>query len=221
MQYSWQYPHSWSPKVTQKVTQKVMLGAAIALSFFGLESLSRIEPTCAQGKNLNLALPQSQIQANSGCFLRGTNGKVIDLGALCGAGKPDKSVQEAPSVFFSPIKRRKGKTPVIDVTFETASGRQTFEMILDTGASGTVITLPMAQAMGVSQVGETRVNTASERGVRFPIGYVSSIEVANITAKNVLVAIQPALDIGLLGHDFFGELEITVKRNVVEFRIPK
>ncbi|MGF1676550.1 MAG: hypothetical protein ACFCUV_23155, partial [Rivularia sp. (in: cyanobacteria)] len=37
-------------------------------------------------------------------------------------------------VFSSPIKRRVGGTPIIDVTF---NGQQQFEMIVDTGASGT------------------------------------------------------------------------------------
>jgi len=218
--------NSWQNS-TLILNQQMILGLAIALNLWNFGLLTGVDLTLAQtklsqSKGANLVLPQSIAQSNNGCFLRGANGKITDLGALCGTGKSDRSaLQGASGVFYSPIKRRKGKTPVIDVTFESANGRQTFEMILDTGASGTVITLPMAQSMGISQVGEARVNTASERGARVAIGYVSGIEVANITAKNVFVAIQPALDIGLLGHDFFGELEITVKRNVVEFRIPK
>jgi predicted aspartyl protease len=197
--------------------QKLIFGTAIIL----IALINNCQPTVGSSlfsdPVLNRAKNQLKV-ANSGCFLRGANGRMTDLTALCGSAKPDKST---PGVFLSPIKRRKGRTPVIDVTFESANGRQTFEMILDTGASGTVITLPMAQALGITQVGETRFNTASERGAKVAIGYAPSIEVANITAKNVLVAIQPALDIGLLGHDFFGDLEITVKRDVVEFRIPK
>ncbi|MDX1978540.1 MAG: retropepsin-like aspartic protease [Pseudanabaenaceae cyanobacterium bins.68] len=153
--------------------------------------------------------------AGGACYFQGSNGRVTDLSALCGITKPQ------PGVFRSPIKRRKGRTPVIDVTFETARGSQTYEMILDTGASGTVITGVMATALGISQVAEARINTASERGVRVPLGYVNRIEVASISAQNILVAIQPALEIGLLGHDFFGDLEITVKRDVVEFRLPR
>jgi predicted aspartyl protease len=205
--------------------QKLFFSSAIILAVLGTAS---IETSLIFEISLGAGLAFSQSKtgraktttytSNSGCFFRGANGRTTDLTALCGVAKPSSS---SPDVFLSPIKRRKGRTPVIDVTFESANGRQTFEMILDTGASGTVITLPMAQALGIYQVGETRVNTASERGVKIPVGYAPSIEVANITAKNVLVAIQPALDIGLLGHDFFGELEITVKRDVVEFRIPK
>jgi hypothetical protein len=37
--------------------------------------------------------------------------------------------------------------------------------------------------------------------------------------KGVVVAIgNSALDIGLLGHDFFADYDVTVKRDVVEFR---
>lgn len=163
----------------------------------------------------SVILEANQAIAGAACYLQGANGRVTDLSALCGVAKPQ------PGVFRSPIKRRKGRTPVIDVTFETGKGSQIFEMILDTGASGTVITDAMATALGITKVAEARINTASERGVRVPLGYVNRIEVANISTQNVLVAIQPALDIGLLGHDFFGDLEITVKRDVVEFRLPR
>ncbi|MEB3211436.1 MAG: hypothetical protein VKL39_08770, partial [Leptolyngbyaceae bacterium] len=47
--------------------------------------------------------------------------------------------QTGGGVFRAPIVRRAGGTPVVMVTF---NGNQTFEMIVDTGASGTVITQP-------------------------------------------------------------------------------
>lgn len=119
-------------------------------------------------------------------------------------------------VFQAPIKRRAGGTPVIDVTF---NGNQTFEMIVDTGASGTVITQSMADALGIRVIGKTKVNTASQAGVEVPLGFVTSIAVGNAVVKDVIVAIgNEALDIGLLGHDFFSDYDVTVKRDVVEFR---
>jgi hypothetical protein len=123
-----------------------------------------------------------------------------------------------PVVFVAPIKRRVGGTPIIDVTF---NGNQQFEMILDTGASGTVITQDMANALAIVPVGKAKANTASAKAVEFPIGYVNSIEVGGMSAKKIAVAIAGAeLETGLLGHDFFGDYEITIKRNVVEFRPP-
>jgi clan AA aspartic protease (TIGR02281 family) len=119
-------------------------------------------------------------------------------------------------VFRAPIKRREGGTPVIDVTF---NGNQTFEMIVDTGASGTVITQAMAQALGARIIGKTKVSTASQTGVEVPLTYVDSIAVGNAVVKDVIVAIANAsLNVGLLGHDFFSDYDVTVKRDMVEFR---
>lgn len=119
-------------------------------------------------------------------------------------------------VFRAPIKRREGGTPVIDVTF---NGSQTFEMIVDTGASGTVITQAMAQALGARIIGKTKVSTASQAGVEVSLAYIDSIAVGNAVVKDVIVAIANAsLDVGLLGHDFFSDYDLTVKQEVVEFR---
>ncbi|MDX2231801.1 MAG: retropepsin-like aspartic protease [Leptolyngbyaceae cyanobacterium bins.349] len=119
-------------------------------------------------------------------------------------------------VFQARIKRRAGGTPVIDVTF---NGNQTFDMIVDTGASGTVITQAMAEALDIRVIGKTKVNTASQTGVEVPLGFVESISVGSAEVRDVIVAIgNDALDIGLLGHDFFSDYDITVKRDVVEFR---
>ncbi|MGB3641712.1 MAG: retropepsin-like aspartic protease [Rivularia sp. (in: cyanobacteria)] len=118
--------------------------------------------------------------------------------------------------FRAPIKRRIGGTPIIDVTF---NGKQRFEMIVDTGASGTVITQQMAKLLGVTTVGKAKANTASAMEVEFPIGYVDSMEAGGVKVKQVAVAIAgEELQNGLLGHDFFGNYDITLKSNVVEFR---
>lgn len=132
--------------------------------------------------------------------------------ALGTGGQPQSS-----QVFQALIKRRSGGTPVIDVTF---NGSQTFEMIVDTGAGGTVITPRMAAALGVTVVGKTRVNTASQRGVEVELAYVESIAVGPAQVNGVTVAISgEALEVGLLGHDFFDSYDVTVKRDVVEFRL--
>ncbi|MFB2739500.1 retropepsin-like aspartic protease family protein [Umezakia ovalisporum] len=118
-------------------------------------------------------------------------------------------------VFIAAIKRRIGGTPIVEVTF---NNRQKFEMILDTGASSTVITPEMADVLGVVPVGTTKANTASARTVEFPIGYVDSMAVAGVTVNRVAVAIAgPELETGLLGHDFFGNYDVTIRRDVVEF----
>lgn len=120
------------------------------------------------------------------------------------------------AVFTAPIKRRIGGTPIVEVTF---NGQRQFEMIVDTGASGTVITQQMADALGIVPVGRAKANTASSRAVEFPVGYVNSMAVGGVIVNKVAVAIAGAeLETGLLGHDFFGNYDVTIKRNVVEFR---
>ena len=133
------------------------------------------------------------------------------------SGSPASASQPAPgSSFRVPIVRRAGGTPVINVTF---NGGQQFDMILDTGASGTLVTPAMATALNLTPVGQTRVNTASSRNVTLSLGYVNSIEVGGAIAQNVLVAISgPELSIGLLGQDFFGHYDVTIRQNEVELR---
>lgn len=128
-----------------------------------------------------------------------------------------KFAPQDQSVFQAAIKRRIGGTPVIDVTF---NGNSTVEMIVDTGASGTVLTQETANALGLIAVAKAKANTASAKAVEFPIGYVDSIQVGGASVKNVPVAIAPTsvLETGLLGHDFFGNYDVTIKRDVVEFR---
>ena len=127
-----------------------------------------------------------------------------------------RSLSGQNEVFIAPIKRRIGGTPIIEVTF---NGTQRFEMIVDTGASGTVITQKIAAALGVVPTGKAKANTASAKAVEFPIGYLDSMEAGGMTVNKVSVAIAGTeLETGLLGHDFFGNYDITIKRNVVEFR---
>lgn len=129
---------------------------------------------------------------------------------------PSELVTPNKDVFVIPIKRRIGGTPIIEVTF---NGDRQFDMIVDTGASGTVITQNMANALGVITVGKAKANTASSKAVEFPIGYVDSMAVPGVMVNKVAVAIAGSeLETGLLGHDFFGNYDVTIRRNVVEFR---
>ncbi|MFS0514363.1 TIGR02281 family clan AA aspartic protease [Nostoc sp. UIC 10607] len=133
-------------------------------------------------------------------------------------GLPSSAVviPDDQEVFTAPIKRRLGGTPIVEVTF---NGQRQFEMIVDTGASGTVITQEMANTLGIVPVGKAKANTASSRAVEFPVGYVNSMALGGVIVNKVPVAIAGAeLETGLLGHDFFGNYDVTIKRNVVEFR---
>ncbi|TAF13340.1 MAG: hypothetical protein EAZ76_12015, partial [Nostocales cyanobacterium] len=119
-------------------------------------------------------------------------------------------------VFVVPIKRRIGGTPIVEVTL---NGKQKFEMIVDTGASGSVITQEVADALGIVPVATAKANTVSSKGVEFPIGYLQSMELGGVKVNQLPVAIAgKELETGLLGHDFFGDYDVTIKRNIIEFR---
>lgn len=131
-------------------------------------------------------------------------------------GATPKTKTDQKGVFTAPIKRRQSGTPVIDVTF---NGTQTFEMVVDTGASGTVITQSMAKSLNIVPNGTVTANTASAKGVTFRTGVVESIAVEGAVEQKVRVAIGGAdLELGLLGQDFFGQYDVSIKQDVVEFR---
>jgi predicted aspartyl protease len=130
--------------------------------------------------------------------------------------QPPLSPAANKAFFKAPIKRLRGGTPVIEVTF---NGNQKFEMLLDTGASGTLLTPPMAYALGLKPVGVTNGTVADGATVQLPVAYVKSMEIDGRVMKKVLVAIAPASkEIGLLGQDFFEGYDITIKQDLIEFR---
>lgn len=120
--------------------------------------------------------------------------------------------REGEKIYRVKIKYRKNRIPVIDVVF---NGSQRYEMMVDTGASSTMINEEMAERLGVKVVGTSKAQTAA--GItNVQVGYLRSISVGNNTIVDVPVSIGP-LDIGLLGHDLFGDCELSIKRDVVEF----
>jgi predicted aspartyl protease len=126
------------------------------------------------------------------------------------ANKPALTPADDSRTFQARIKYRDHRIPIIDVVF---NGKQTYEMMVDTGASGTVITPEMAQKLGVRTEGSINVTTASGQDVQ-DVGYINSMTVGSKTLYRVPVAIGPA---NLLGHDFFGSCDLTIRKDVVEF----
>jgi predicted aspartyl protease len=126
------------------------------------------------------------------------------------ANKPALKATSDIRTFQARIKYRHSRIPVIDVVF---NGKQTFEMMVDTGASGTMITPEMATKLGVKTEDSVGVMTPAGR-TSVDIGYVNSITVGSSTVYRVPVTIGP---VNLLGHDFFGDCNISIRKNVVEF----
>ena len=113
-----------------------------------------------------------------------------------------------------PIIERRGGTPVIEVSF---NGKR-YPMILDTGASHTHIPRAMANELGIQVVGQTSVTTASSNQTVVDVGYVESVQVGNITRTNIPVSIGDTVPIGLLGNDIYGNFDVILQVNSVEFR---
>jgi aspartyl protease family protein len=75
----------------------------------------------------------------------------------------------------------------------------------------------MARALGVTSEGTVSFSTAGGV-VQSPVGRVSSMAAGGVVVENVPVSINGFLDIGLLGQDFFGSYDVTIKQNTIEFR---
>lgn len=112
-----------------------------------------------------------------------------------------------------PIVGRRGGIPVVSVSMQGQKGKQTFEMLFDTGASGTLITPAMANALGVVIVGEARVSIADGSVVALPIGYVDFVEAGGLRKASVTVAIGG--DVGLLGQDFYGAYGLSIGQDSI------
>jgi len=165
------------------------------------------------------SVSQTAKSQDAECFMVTSSGKVMNLSGICGdqSVKP-KTPAASKDIFQAPIKRREHGIPVIDVTF---NGKKTFEMLVDTGASSTVLTPQVAAALGFSPTGKVMVDSPTDRNVEMALGKVNSIEVAGAVQQNTAVTVAPALDTGLLGQNFFGSYDVTFKQDVVEFRVRK
>lgn len=121
-----------------------------------------------------------------------------------------------PAFFRVPIKYRLGGIPVVEVTF---NGRYKADMMLDTGASGTLITLKTAQSLKLRPIGTAQAKVASGEVIEFYVAKVGSVSSGGRMMKNVQVGIAPPdLQVGLLGQDFYWNYDMTIKQDVVEFR---
>ncbi len=166
----------------------------------------------------------SQSQEHQGCFWIDPNGKLIPLDNICPGGNNIESNGRNTQVNtptavrqtnIIPIKRRQSGIPVVEVVF---NGEHTFEMLLDTGASLTVVTREIADVLDIEEEGSIPVATPSDARTFFPIGKVDEIAVGNTKAINLDVAISPSIDIGLLGQNFFSNFDLIVGENTIEFR---
>jgi predicted aspartyl protease len=168
-------------------------------------------PTTAQPNRSTTARPK----ADAACFMLTSSGKQLNLGSLCGAEHmaPVATGQPSPNkVIRLKIKKRYASTPVVDVAFNGKS----FEMIFDTGASSTLITQSMASALNLQPIGYREVVIADGSSLKLPVTAVQRVSAGGLTNRNMEVTVAEQADVGLLGHDFFGNYDIKIKRNEIE-----
>lgn len=121
-----------------------------------------------------------------------------------------------PQFFSIPIKGRAGGTPIVEVTF---NGSRKFDMLFDTGATGTLITREIAYTLRLKPTGTAQVGIADGSVVEVIVAKLNSIEIDGRIKKNVEVWVAPpAMPIGLLGQDFFEGYDVSIKENAIEFR---
>lgn len=156
-------------------------------------------------------------QEHADCFMRDKEGNLLNLTqSVCHLFPEDETVSSGPGAYIIPIKGRSANLPIVDVTF---NGDKNYEMILDTGASGTLITQEMADALELEITEQGKTLVADGREVDIGIGTVDSISAGGLTISQVRVGIAPpSMPIGLLGNDFFGTYDMTIKEEVVELR---
>jgi aspartyl protease family protein len=132
------------------------------------------------------------------------DGEIVNLDHVCQSG-----------VYEIPIKRRRGGTPVVEVTF---NGEQTFDMLFDTGATVILISEKVAQELGVEAEGTTTASTPSNQQAEFQVGRLESVAAGGFQKENVRVLIGDEVGTGLLGQSFFSRFEVTIKENVIVLR---
>lgn len=110
-----------------------------------------------------------------------------------------------------PIVRRLQGTPVVRVTFRNGDRIRTYDMILDTGASRTLITRRMASELGVVTTSQVVAATASASEVTFDVGQLNAISIGEIELTNPQVSIGEAVNVGLLGNDFLRGYDVSIQ----------
>lgn len=157
----------------------------------------------------------TQTLAQSECFIQSQDGRSIDLSRLCGDRPNPTQTQTKPrqsNSFTLTVKRRIGGTPTVDVTF---NGKHRYEMLFDTGASSTVISADMAIAMGIKKERQIMATTAGGVVPAY-LGRVSALESGNLEHKNLVIGISDHINgLGLLGQDFFGDYDVTIRQNEI------
>ena len=116
--------------------------------------------------------------------------------------------------FSIPIQQKLGGVPVVEVTMNN----QKVSMLMDTGASHTLITPSIARRLKLEVEGSSQASTANGTAI-FDNSTIDRVQFGAGEVNHLRVAIgQDNLPYGLLGHDVYDGYDITIKESSIEFR---
>ena len=115
-----------------------------------------------------------------------------------------------------PIKYRWGGVPIIEVVLNNGCAF-TFDLLLDTGASRTLITKQMADSLKIVPCGTYQSIIADGSIVTFDLGWMQSLAVQTAIVRNIQIGIGDRITFGLLGQDFLARYNVRILENQVEF----
>ncbi|NEQ96403.1 MAG: tetratricopeptide repeat protein [Cyanothece sp. SIO2G6] len=121
--------------------------------------------------------------------------------------------QREANTFRVPIKYNQEGRIVLAVTFNNA---QTMDMVMDTGASITVVSESMARSLNLVPTESMYCRVADGRAVRASVGLVRSLALGPAEVKHVRVAVLSERRGGLLGQNFLWQYDVRILQTELE-----
>jgi gag-polyprotein putative aspartyl protease len=177
-----------------------------------VEILKSIDPNSPQSNLADKILPEYEQQL---AIARQKADNFVSKPAQNLANNSLPTSSSSLDIFTIPIQKKLGGVPLIEVTF---NDNHQVQMLLDTGASNTLLTAAVATQLQLQPNGAAQAKTANGT-VNFQVASVDKIRFGAGEVKNIRVAIgQNDLPYGLLGHDVYDGYDITIKESSIEFR---
>jgi clan AA aspartic protease (TIGR02281 family) len=119
------------------------------------------------------------------------------------------------TTFSLPIISKNNNVPIVEVVI---NGRDRIPMMLDTGASKTLLTKGVAERLKLVSSGKTKAKTANGNA-EFDTVKLDSVEFGQGKVTDLSVAVgDNNLNYGLLGHDVYQGYDITLTEDNVQFK---
>ncbi len=134
-------------------------------------------------------------------------------GATAAGATPASSTKDAATGAITIPVKINGPRVVVPVTLIIGNSSATGNLLVDTGASQTMISTRLAKELQLRAI-DNQTRTGIGGSIRADVGQVDAIKVGDAEAKTMRVTISDrAYDLGsegLLGFDFLGRFQMTV-----------